>query len=479
MRDSKGQWNEHTEAALARHQRYRALFLGHHRAYLVSATESRPFSYITVNWLGDRLTRRMSELVLPSFPKLTAAGGNQADVDRMVETLRLPELVEPASMAVSYAGRAAWKVYWSRAAGAPALRLWGANPGELAVFDYWAGDPAAPYAVNFWYVVTRKNESYRIRERYEVQVGAGAAAGPRPVRATNAAFSGDGSRPVPLAQAWPDQETRPPEETVWHLTSLPGYPVDNPDVSGNGAGDSDYTESLISIQKSLNLLVAQRAAVITLTEFPVVDIPAKMIRPDGTVDISAFWLHVQQPGENDVTPVKISNWDGNLEKSAQQWEKLDREFRNLTPLNLDADAGVGSGESGTHRRLVLLPTEVAVNRRRPRWVPALGWAIRTAQELARGMGADFGQPVRSVRAEWPEAIPEDPEAVSRQMTSEYREGILSLETAVRRTNPERDDVWVQEELARIRADAAERRATAVPDLGNPFGGAGDTGGAAG
>jgi len=56
------------------------------------------------------------------------------------------------------------------------------------------------------------------------------------------------------------------------------------DNNGDGVGDSDYTNSLISIQKNINKLVAVRQVVIDLSERPQLIVPPEYVDEAGNVN---------------------------------------------------------------------------------------------------------------------------------------------------------------------------------------------------
>lgn len=456
-------WTEAERAEMARVRRLRLLYEGRHEAYFVLPSgEERRFAYVTVNWLGDVLSPMWTRLLFRRFPMLTAEGdaAQRAAVARLIDVLDLPGLCLPTALAVSYAGRAVWKLYWSRLSERPVAQLWGVHESEEVTWEYFPADPSRPYAVNFWYAVLcpRPGGAQRVmvRERHQLLVNeaTGAVAG---VRMTNTAHPLENGVPLagtlPWAQVWPDAATRPPAcaETPG-LTELPAVEIHNTDRDGDRRGDSDYTASLIALQQNLNKLVAVRQLVIDLSEQPQLIVPESFLDADGGIDWAKVRLRVRYPGEEGTQEIRAINWSGNLENSGAQWEYYRTEFQALTGIApaLFGVAG-GSGESGYARRLAMVPTEAEVGARRRPWETAFTRVLRVAMMLERACGDAAPAPVARITTTWPPAIPDDPAEVSATARAEYQAGVRSLASTVRRLNPEAGDDQLADELAALRA----------------------------
>lgn len=442
--DSGGRWTDAVAAAYGRFRERRMLFEGAHEAYFVTGSGERQlFKYEVRNWLGDRLSKRIAELVFPGFPRIYAVNRrDQPVVDRLIRELRLVELAYPTALMVSWAGNATWKVYLSPAVGGPAVRLWGTEEGEFAWWDFVPGDRAAPYAVNFWFTVERGGRTYRVNERH-AWVGWRPGVLEQTVRAWE--VGREDQDPVPLEEAWPSGVMMPLERVVRErVRHLPGYCIPNVDLFGHVMGDSDYSEGLVQIQRRVNRVAAQRALVCDLTGLPQFRVPRSLVRPDGTIDLRNVWLQIEYEGESD-TPIRIENWEGNMANTLEELQQLNEEFIRGSILSkaLDGEAQ-GGGESGYARRLSLVKMEAGIYRRRSVYDGAFEWVMRCAQEAA-------GQRrlVGPLSVLWPSPIPEDPEAVARMVNMARAEGVMSLERAVRLLNPMECNEWVSEEVARI------------------------------
>lgn len=463
LTDSRGEWTADVDREYRAWRKRLQLFAGDHEAYFVDGESGQKqlYPYRKVNWLGDRLSKRIAELVFPGFPRLFATGKPQQElVAQTVRELRVPQVTYPTALMVSWGGWAPWKVYWSEQAGGPALTLWGVQPGEFCYFDYRAGDRARPYAANCWYETEierqGKPRKCKVCERYEVGAD-------RKVTFSNRAWLVEGSlmeggggklKEIGLAEALPEGSAVPPEKGAWPTSELPVWSIPNVDLFGAGTGDSDYSESLVDIQKQVNAVYAQRALVVALTGLPHFTVPRRLLGPDGSLDLRNIWIQVEYEGE-EPTPITITNWDGNLQQTAQQLEELNKAFMHCSILSPAVDgqvAGVG-GESGYARRLSMVKLEAGVWRRRANYEPAFEWLIRTSQELrrARGVGGRT-RPEVDLEILWSPPIPEDPEGASRSIESLIRVGAMSIEAGVRRANPTESDAWIKGEVARIKED---------------------------
>lgn len=476
---AKAVWTAAQQAEVARRRRLRLLFEGQHETYFVLPSgEERRYEYVTVNWLGDVLSQTWKRLLFRQFPTLTSEQHPEA-LEALEEQLALPELALPTALMVSWAGRAVWKCYWSRLSQAPVLELWGKRDGEVAFLETLPTDPSRPVAVDFWYSLRARARGdsqervYWVRERHELLVdrATGAVSGTRMMNTAHRDAGGPVDEVVPLAEVWPGDEPPEEERVTPGLTVLPVVVVENVDRDGDRRGDTDYSRSLISLQKNVNKLVASRQFVIDTSEEPNIQIPQEYLDENGEVDWARVKLRIRYEGDGEQ-PIDISSWTGNLQNSQQQWADYRREFMALTgiaPALFGQVEGTG-GESGYARRLGMVPTEAEVGARRRCWEMAFRQAFVVAQAVAGAYGGTRGEPLGSVSVSWPPAIPAESAEVSLMVTQELREGARSLRSAVERLNPDWTQEQVDAEVAAIESESQARRALAVPDLGNPFGG---------
>ncbi len=450
-------WTGVEQAAYRAACRMRQLFAGEHEAFFVLPNGAeRRYEYVTVNWLGDVLSQTWKRLLFRQFPVLAIDGdaAQQAAAAGLVAALDLPGVCLPTALVVSYAGQATWKLYWSPLTGRPALRLWGARDDEFVTWDYLPADPARPCGVSFWYhlALPGADETAWVRERHQLMARDGALVGVRTLNTVHRTVNGlPGAETLPWEFVWPDPATRPPAEAfAAGLTALPAVAIHNVDRDGDRRGDSDYTTSLIALQRNLNKLVAARQLVIDLSEQPQVIVPPEYVDERGDVDWSQVRLRIRYPGEDGVE-IKTVNWSGNLENSGAQWEHYRTEFQALTGIAPALLGRVASNESGYARRLGLVPTEAEVGARRRGWEPAFTQALHVAMALDAVFGGSPVPPVTRVATHWPSVIPEDAAEISGVTVAEYRDGVRSLESAVARLNPAASPAWLAAEVARLLA----------------------------
>ena len=359
-------WSDRHDREYQRILRMQSLYEGKHCIVLYDREGGWKLPiYVTHNWLGDRLTRTLTALVWRGFPYVAAGEkARQGDLLRILRDTAMRTLTANTQDAVSYAGYASLYLEWSRRLQRPVLRRWGENVGEFA---WWELEGHTPWAVTFYKEEMlanwqgRQNVRVKVGERFEldpphgrvivrnaayVVTGVVSALGsytdPWNLRAeynpAQAAGTVDTDEPVPLAALY---ETPPPEEAEMAMTVLPGCPVEN---VGEGLGVSDYTESLISLQKSMARLATQRDIAIVINEMPAMNVPAHCLNPDGTLDLGKIWVTMSDPGAD---PERTD---------PHQLQQLDRQPERV-------GAAVGAERRGVLRAHRALPR----HRRQERW----------------------------------------------------------------------------------------------------------------
>jgi hypothetical protein len=382
--------------------------------------------------------------------------------------LELPSVILPAALRVSYAGKAVLKGYYSQISKRVVFRLWGAKSGEYTTFEYFDADPSMPYAVNFWYRrqlpgtdSDSDDNCAMIRERHELLVNTSTME-ISAVSMQSTAHKITGGTPqeeeIPWSKVWEGQKVQPKQnETFSGLKKLPVAVIDNADKYGDGEGYTDYTPTLISIQKNINKLVAIRQLVIDLSEQPQLIIPQEYINEDGSVDWNRVRLRVKLDGE-DASEIRIVGWTGNLENSDKQWVFYRDEFRALTGL-APILFGIVDGEarSGIAKRLGLVATEAEITARRHYWEKGFKQIIEVASALQNqfGQGNQFGTieeilPQMTIR--WADAIPAEYGEFSAMITQQFQAGLRTIDSAVELLN--RDDSiseeWLDKEISALK-----------------------------
>jgi hypothetical protein len=475
-------WTDDHTREVNRIRRYRDLFRGEHEIVLHTAEGGWKLPlYVCLNWLGDRLTKTYSALVWRRFPRLSTPGDDpstESDAERalkrMIVDTQFSRVKLAAQYVVSYAGYASLKLTWRDRARRPEIIRWGAHPGESA---NWELDGSFLFAVTFYREEVlpewhgQKNVIVKIGERFELVDG---AAGGRQVVVTNRAYvrTADGAvdmkKPVTMMEISPDYPL--PDEDILAMDVLPGCRIAN--VDDDQEGTSDYTSSLISLQKAQAGLATQRYLAVRINEMPITSIPASALNPDGTVNLASLMVSVRMPGEDatDTIPINMNNWTGALEASASQWDLNDQEFYNLSGLSpaIDGKASAGgSGESGYARRLGLTKTAANVDTRRACWDQFWPWMGRAVPQLALAQDppvVDYGDPLEDVTATWPDAIPEDLGEIATRTTTRYQAGGMSLEQYVAQNEPDLSPDQVAEEVGRIKGDRLARQGDSLTNF---------------
>jgi hypothetical protein len=441
----------------------RKLFKGEHSAYFVleDGTE-RKIDYLVINWLGDLLSQTWKRFLFRKFPTIKT----QDPVETaFINSLDLPTIALPGELRKSYAGTAIYKCYYSNLVDRPVFSLWGANEGEYTTFEYLGGDTAKPYAVSFWYtriIPGTDNEKAMIRERWELLVDETlTVAGVQMKSTAHTIQSGTPStEEMDWGKVW-NGIPNPPEQTLPELpyTDLPVVVIHNFDRNGDGYGDTDYTPSLIAIQKNINKLAAIRQAVIDLSEIPMIEIPPEyMNRETGEVDWNRVKLRIKFDGE-EGNEIKITNWTGNLENSDKQWTFYREEFYALTGISPSlAGTADSQARSGLARRYAFISTEAEIESRRHQWNLGFRKLVKIAKMVQNQWGdtklpeveeEKLGvQTKNSFTVKWSEVIPYESAEKSNMLTNEYQTGGRTLNSLVRNL-PLNEDMSEEDLLVEI------------------------------
>ena len=267
-------WSElHTAQKndIAHHQK---LYEGKHEVTLHSADGGWKYPIYRIdNLLGDRLTNTMSTLVWRDHPHLITSEERQQSLDQIVSDSGLLAIAPYIQHVASYAGNATLKLVRSKRTGLPRVIRWGVNIGEFA---FWENERGEDEAVTFYrqeVVEYRGDKSVTVMvgERFELT-------GDGNVLVTNQAYrcTGDGvpdlGTPLPLLLI--DEGESIKEEFVLRMNVLPACRACN---IGEGFGASDYSMSLISLQKSTARLGSQRDIAIMVMEMPAMNVPMSML----------------------------------------------------------------------------------------------------------------------------------------------------------------------------------------------------------
>ena len=402
------------------------------------------------SWLGSVFTDRLAALIAPELPVVTVYGPNQAVAAKQTAyaqstlTRLLQALLGPTAKRVSWNGWATWKLYWSDALQRPALRLWGARDGEYAFYETDPRDPVAVQAIQFWYpsVVTRdgKAQTYYVCERQSLVDGALTIA-------TTAYATRNGfpiGEPVPLTDAWPAGSLPPePLVTLPEITLLLGTRVDNVDDGGDGTGDTDYTEALISLQLDIISLMTQRRVVIERLEMPQINLPAEYVDAAGNPQWQNITISLKQNGE-ETAGIKVWEWSGGLDDSKDQYALLKNELFMHIPISpILLGEGVGGNESGTAKSYDLRASSVAVAQRRANYQAPLLHVLQACQQLEAAYGTLVIPIIQTIELEWPSVEISDAhrdkevELLERQvMLQELAGGARSRESVIEHLHPD-------------------------------------------
>jgi A118 family predicted phage portal protein len=138
-------------------------------------------------------------------------------------------------------------------------------------------------------------------------------------------------------------------------------------------------------------------------------------------------------------------------------------------------AGLSSQTLGEQGDVAVTATEVQARERQSfttrgnrisgAWRPGIADAVELLLAVERAQLNGQAEPVK-VNVEFGDSVSESPEAVARTVQLLSAAEAISFDTRVRMVHPEWDDIQVEDEVARIRADTAQPPA---PDLNATFG----------
>lgn len=351
------------------------LFEGDHGAVFLASGTRLPFELVIPNLLGECLTEPLADLQFPAAPRLEVTPDGLADeAAALLGQMGWAGLLYPTALRVSYAGWADWKLVWNAAEGRPELVLWGARPGEFAVYD------PDGRGVAYWYEVVvpggRVPRAYKVRELHRVDEAG--------TTVTNAAFklqagnvSSTPSAWSEVAPAWGDGPPPAEEARFDGLTLPPGHRVENV------RGVSDYTRSRKNLQWRLILLESARNFSVALTTVPQLVIsPEAVNRQTGQIDWEKLIFQYRRPGDGATAVLDLKTAVTSLGDSSTVLENLWDDWNAVNPVSpIFYGKAVGSTASGRSLDISLQGTVHAVERRRGAYPPATRWALAFGAQL--------------------------------------------------------------------------------------------------
>lgn len=470
----KSLWTMAEEKYFKNIQYYRNLFKGNHKsAFILPNDAVRPYDYIIINYLGDFLSETWRRFMFRKFPTFNTE--NKALL-AYIKSMDLIKLIVPACLLQSYAGRAVLKAYYSNVTKKVCWKLYGAVPGEYTVFEYMDSDANTPVAVNYYYIKPFKRGNSMInaiiRERHALLFNKDSMTitGVSIVSTAHEEIGGvPQTREYDWNEVWAGSLHPPLQSETLRMTQLPCVIIDNVDRDGDGIGDSDYTESRISVQKNLNKVAAIRQIVIDLSEFPQLVIPPEYIDSNGVIDWNKVRFRIGYDGE-DGTEIKVINWTGNLENSDKQWQFYREEFFALTGLSpalvgLSADSEARTGKA---RRFGLVATEAEVSSRRAIWDSGLRKLLSVTCEFEANYGGKLSATdADDVEVVWAEILPGEIGEISQTVLAELNANARSVESAVSLLplNAECTPEWLSSEIDKVKKQREEQQALETFDFG--------------
>lgn len=441
-----------------------------------------------VDSLGERIADAWAAYLFGEDPAFApAADGDVANLEDLIAANELPSELERGAAMCSGEGEIWPRVYVDETVAPHALIEWVSRRNVLPL---WVGARLAAAAVVTELGKTDRDGSGQVWRHFEVHA---------PGVLVNALFLGKGDN-LGTRRPLEEHPATAELEEVWEH-GLPGMllgRVPNRIRRDRRLGVSDFAGILDTL--------------LDLNEASVIGAHNARLTARKRVIVSATVLQGQAgQGDGDLTPEE--NVGGQARPPAARFDPdeevlvedpLDRELgregqapfrvleysfdaaalieykRDLVETALSrvgltpqyVGAGVSSAEgyaiSGTALRLRLIPTDKTGRAKARYWEDAVPKVLRTMARLDAlstdlgGLGRQWTNTNDLPTMERRPGLPEDELEEATKHATLVGSGVESIETAVRKLNPDRDDAWVDEEVARIRADKQAAGASSLP-----------------
>ncbi len=241
-------------------------------------------------------------------------------------------------------------------------------------------------------------------------------------------------------------------------------------------GIDDYTD-LETVIHEMEIRLSQNARILDKHADPSMAGPESVLDQDVRTGRQRMEAGKFFPvGEGETTPSYIT-WDGNLQASFQQIDKLVEMLYVISETSPAAFGKLDSGlaQSGSAMKRLLMAPLLKAQRIQGKLDPALTDVMGTAMKLE---GHEMPHPVR---IEWKDGLPKDFVELANSEAVRIGAGLSSVRSSLRRID-DSTEVELDEEMAAIKADgeqklemAAKAAAAGAPQgqaLAGPAGGAG-------
>lgn len=279
------------------------------------------------------------------------------------------------------------------------------------------------------------------------------------------------------------------EET--HYIGIPVWRIPN-QRAGSYWGIDDY-ESLISLQDSLNNALSRLERVLDKYSDPLLaapegvfgDEPAELasqltsfaeLTPEkwrmlnAALDAARYRTRMREMKVMEGDPELLGTLPRYVEWSADLTSRLEQikqiidammmvSETNPTALGLQTTASV---ESGWALSIKMSGFHAKIRRRQQNWHKALAEAMFAALSMEHGfMGGPLPELPDII---WPSGLPRNESEDVDKAVKMYSGGVASLETAIRKAQPDLSDEGVQDEIKRIKQELDEARQRNQEDL---------------
>lgn len=410
--------------------------------------------------LAKRIAGAFADFLYGDEPTTTAHNERDQDwLDFICSENRLPSILHRAERVTASEGESWWHGWVDReVALAPLVEF----VSRLRVVPLWRGDRLLAAA----FISVLSDEDDVVWRHLEVHTDG---------RVVNAVFEGTrnqlGVRRNPATRP----EMQGVEEVWAHgLPILAGRVVNELDDEHDlGIGEYDQIADLLLALNEARTIGAENTR---LTAKKRLFVTESLMAPDGTFDAGADVVQVSAQGgslgESGSTPpvsaVEYSYDAAPLIAHNQDLEATILSRVGLVPQIIGRESAVGAAESGTARKMLFLPTEIAADGKSREWLdrlPIILQRLMLVDQLPAergGFGRSYAEAGAPPTVELGSILPENDTEITTGAATAVAAGIRSVEQAVRDQHPEWSEQDVAEELDRIHGDAPAMAPIAPP-----------------
>lgn len=409
--------------------------------------------------LAKRIAGAFADFLFGDSPEVTAHNErDQAWLDLILDENRLPSILHRAERVTASEAESWWHIWTDRETALTPLVEF---VSRLRVVPLWRGDRLLAVA----FATILADEDDVIWRHLEVHADG---------QVVNALFEGDRNKLGGRRNLGARPEMAGVEETWSHgLPILAGRVVNElDDDHALGIGEYDQIQDLLLALNEARTIGAENTR---LTAKKRLFVNSALVEPEGTFDAGQDIVQVDGQGNvlgesGSAPPVSAVEYSYDAQPLIAHNQDLESTILSrvgLVPQIIGHQVD-GQAESGTSIRLRFLPTEIAADGKSREWLdrlPIIVQRLMLVDQLPAergGFGRTYAEAGAPPTVELGSILPEDDNEIATENALAVQAGIRSVETAVRKQNPDWSDQDVQDELDRIKGDQPQMPEPAPP-----------------